>query len=232
MATSRKPADKPLSLLAWKLLQAMAKPYGHPPHTYPSSYPALRTNQDGSKFVHLSTRHDDLNAGVTKAAQELIARDWIVIDQYRSHRLNEAGLAAAENTPRPAWTPPAPPAMSDEAWEVLGSLKYVNLDASYQQPWARTLDVGGGNGSNHSTLLLNLVRLGYAESKQRGSDKIETADNVVPEPILGQRAKGSRLYRIAPKGVEALMARRAEKDLLNEMQAAQAVVSKPRRPRP
>lgn len=231
MATARTPIDKPLSLLAWKLLQALAKPYGHPPHTYPGSYPALSEGRDG-KFLRLSSRHDDLNASASKAVSELQARNWLVVDEYRNHRLSETGVAAAETTPRPVWTPPAPPAMSDEAWEVLGELKYTNLDASYKQAWARTLDVGGGNGSNHSALLLTLVRHGFAESKQRGSDKIETEANVIPEPILGKRAKGSKLYRVTQKGVDALMARRAEKDLLKEMEAAQAVVSKPRRPKP
>lgn len=229
MATARKPAEKSLSLLAWKLLQALAKPYGNPPHTLPSSYPAMIRGRDG-KFLYLSSRHDRLNAPANKAAHELLARDWLVADEFQNHRLNEAGLNAAQTLPRPAWTPPAPPAMSDEAWEVLGELKYTNLDASYKQPWARPLDIGGGSGSNHSALLLMLVRHGFAESKQRGSDKIETEANVIPEPILGQRAKGSKLYRVTQKGVDALAERRLARELEKEARAAEAVVGKKKRP--
>lgn len=59
----------------------------------------------------------------------------------------------------------------------------------YGNRWARPMDLGGGSGSHHSATLAKLVRLGYAESKQRGT--------------LAFNSRGSKVYRALTKTSEA-----------------------------
>lgn len=50
----------------------------------------------------------------------------------------------------------------------------------FPQEWLRPMDVGGSCRSHHSATLAKLVRLGYAESKQR----------------MPWGSRGSKVYRI------------------------------------
>ena len=56
--------------------------------------------------------------------------------------------------------------------------------------WARPLDIGGGTRSHHSATLTQLVRLGYAERKDRG--------------IAIHFSRASFLYRITAEGCGVL----------------------------
>lgn len=74
--------------------------------------------------------------------------------------------------------------------EILGDLEFANrnrADAG-MSPWARPLDCGGSNGSDHSYRLSKLVRLGLAESKQRSA----------------WMSRGSKVYQITDAGKAAL----------------------------
>lgn len=69
--------------------------------------------------------------------------------------------------------------LTERETEVLNELRSWN----YGERWARPMDVGGSNGSHHSATLAKLVRLGYAESKQRSAwmsrgSKVYRAKNV------------------------------------------------------
>lgn len=61
----------------------------------------------------------------------------------------------------------------------------------YLDGWARPLDCGGHNGSDHSYRLSRLVKLGLAEARQRSV----------------WMSRGSKVYRITAAGLAALPAR-------------------------
>ena len=186
-------SNKPLTILEWKLLQWMAKPYGNPPASYIQSFRLI----EGKLYAE-----KDFTSGVAKAAAALIERGWTWEDEYRNRRLNDLGMAAANELPKPVWKPPAPPKLEDRDWELLASLNYQNREASYKRAWVTPLECGGVNGSYHSVSLTKLVRHGYAEGRKGLT--ILTKTNIVPEPDLRARAKGSRSFRITDEGTKAL----------------------------
>lgn len=60
-------------------------------------------------------------------------------------------------------------------------------------PWARPMDCGGSNGSDHSYRLNKLAKMGLAETEQRSAWAV---------------SRGSKKYRITDAGRAALRAHR------------------------
>jgi hypothetical protein len=181
---------KPLTYIEWKVLQWMSKPY-------------IRTATHGFNLDgrgRASFGQVDLTAAACAAALGLKARGLVTSDNYGTHRLNAAGFAMAEAEPEPEWSPPTAPALNAKDYETLDDLAY-STSGKHAGHWAAPIEFGGGNGSHHSASLFKLVRHGFAMTRQRGSQKIQTAADVVPRPRLFKRAKGSRLYQVTENGL-------------------------------
>lgn len=186
---------KPLTLLEWKLVRWMAQ------------QPEVHSLGVSGQRVALNAQREP-TADARRAARSLIAKRpaWFAVNTtFWVYRLNEVGQQAFAAEPRPAWHPPAPPALTAGDWEVLGELRVAvdNLQ-QFGEGWARTMDCGGSDGSGHSAQLVKLVRHGYAESRQVGGAIVQSGAHAVPEPQVFQRPKGSRQWRITPAGRAAL----------------------------
>ena len=169
----------------------MAKPYGPQPYSS-TSYPGF----------HASGLHDlwfprEYVAGTKKALTELWLRDWLWADEFKNRRLNKAGLQAAKEIPKPEWHPPKAPILTESDFTVLRSLEW-ETGSRENDRWATPMDCGGTDGSNHSASLTKLTRCGLAECK-KGS-KIVSGVEIVLEPSLFKKAKGSRYFRITDSG--------------------------------
>lgn len=81
-----------------------------------------------------------------------------------------------------------PEELNEAELEVLRELAPSYSDAPAE--WFRPLDVGGSSRSHHSRTLARLVSLGLAEEKQRSE----------------RGPRGSKLYRVTPRGIDALVA--------------------------
>ena len=197
---------KSLTLVAWKLLRWMAKPCGDVSRGA-SVFHSFRIGNDKlPRFGHFDR---DINKSGRLAALELIDRGWVDDgDDFGNRRLNEAGLNAAATLPRPAWSPPPPPALVARDWDVLHSLssscRTYAKHLGDGRDWVSPLDCGGQNGSYHSASMVKLTRHGYAECRAWG--KILCGREIVPEPRLFHGGKGSRKFRITPAGRAALVA--------------------------
>lgn len=80
-------------------------------------------------------------------------------------------------------------ALTDRQIDMLG---YV------ERAWLRPMDMGGRDGSDHSSILAALVNKGLVERRQRGGM---------------MAARGSYVYRITPAGEAALTDSRETQDL-------------------
>lgn len=86
--------------------------------------------------------------------------------------------------------------LNERDMEVLSELEAANRNHEkhdYLGGWARPLDCGGSNGSDHSYRLTKLVKVGAAEQKQR-------------MPWAG---RGSKVYRITEAGKTLLAIEKA-----------------------
>lgn len=83
--------------------------------------------------------------------------------------------------------------MTERDIEVLRELEFAcrnHAALGFLDGWARPLDCGATDSSDHSYRLAKLVRLGMAEAKQRSA-------------LRGRR--GSKLYRITDDGQQVLV---------------------------
>jgi len=188
---------RPLTYIEWKVLQWMSKPYIREAHY------GFNVDSRG----RASFGQADLTIDACAAALRLKARGWVTPDAYGTHRLNAAGFAAAETEAEPEWSPPTAPALNAKDYETLDDLAY-STSGKHAGHWAAPIEFGGGNGSHHSASLFKLVRHGFAMTRQRGSQKMQTAADVVPRPRLFKRAKGSRLYQVTENGLAHVEAAR------------------------
>lgn len=81
--------------------------------------------------------------------------------------------------------------LSDVEREVLSEL-HGNRDydpKGFGAGWLRPMDIGGRDGSRHSSILRKLVRFDFVETQRRD---------------FGHGSRGSRLYRITEAGRAAL----------------------------
>lgn len=88
--------------------------------------------------------------------------------------------------------------ISEVQKEVLGDLECASRVCSSE--WCRPLDLGGSNGSPHSSTLAALARKGLVQSKQRGAKD-------PPEGENGRRifaTRGAKVYRITKAGLAAI----------------------------
>jgi hypothetical protein len=195
---------RPLTLLEWKMLQWLAKPYGS--GTDDSSYPTFSLEDGEPRYF--SNEGRDFTTEACRTVLTFMERGWTKQHpEYQYYRLNEAGRQAARELPRPDWKPPSPPALTDRDFQVLNELESVNRPrySSHPRAWASPLDCGGSNGSHHSASLTKLVRHSLVELRGSGGRPNVIGDAIVPEPRLSKRAKGSRAFRITDAGVEALV---------------------------
>lgn len=169
----------------------MAKPIGNQPFSE-HSYNSFHIDKDGKPFFY-----EDFVAGAAKAAQELIARDWVWADNFQNMRLTPEAREIAKTLTKPEWKPTnGIITLKKEDIEVLNELEY----GSREGRWCTPQDCGGTNGSHHSNVLTKLTRLGYAECRK--GLKIVCGSEIDPEPSLKKRVKGSRSFRITPMGKE------------------------------
>lgn len=173
----------------------MAKPYNDG-----KAYYSFHINKGQPYF------HADFVAGAVPAAKTLISRGWIKVDEFNNHRLNDVGLEAAKTEPKPIWKPPAAPTATKEDLQVLAELE----SCCRSRKWATPLDCGGRNGSNHSAILTRLTRMGFARCRKSMSFNMKTltGDEIVPEPTLMKKPKGSRAFQITESGKTILKASR------------------------
>lgn len=186
--------ERPLTLLQWKLLRWLSKPY------FKDAHPSLTMNHGQFAFVHPSR---DFTKDTFRAAAKLKARGWLDCDSYGNHRLNAAGHAAAISEPEPTWTPSRLTALQERDTDVLHSLARAS-SGRFAGNWTTSLHCGGHNGSHHSASLKLLVRHGLAVGRQSGSDRVITAETVDQPPRLNRRAKGSMKYQVTEKGLARL----------------------------
>ena len=81
--------------------------------------------------------------------------------------------------------------LTERDLEILRELDAANRNHArygFMGGWARPLDCGGSNGSDHSYRLAKLVKLGLAESRQRS----------------GFMSRGSKVYRVTEAGLTLL----------------------------
>jgi len=187
--------DKPLTLLQWKLLRWMAKPY-LTSNDGKDCFPSMSA-KDG--VFRWSNPNRDFTVDAYRAASTIRDRGWFDVDAFGNCRLNAAGHAAAAAEPVPSWSPPAPPALKSRDLSVLNSLAYSTSGRRAGQ-WVSPLSVGGQSGSHHSATLHLLVRHGLAVC-QKDYRRIYDSTNVVVPPRLFKRAKGSCGYQITEAGL-------------------------------
>lgn len=190
-----KKARGTLSLLEWKMLRWLASGGGHAR--------SFIVREDGDAFI--SGRTDEFRKEARKAAVAISKRGWTYSDSYGNHRLNEAGRAAAESLPEPAWQPPPRPPLHDRDFEVLNELK-GSCDSRYDNGtrFYSPYECGGTNGSHHSASLAKLCRHELVERSAGFATESVTGDASVPRPTLFRRAKGSKHYRITALGRDRL----------------------------
>lgn len=190
--------DKPLTLLQWKLLRWLAKPY-LTSNDGKDCFPSMSA-KDG--VFRWSNPNRDFTVDAHRAANTIRDRGWLDVDAFGNYRLNAAGHAAAAAEPEPGWAPPVPPPLKDRDMSVLHSLAYRTSGRLAGQ-WVSPMDVGGHNGSHHSATLRLLVRHGLAICK-KGYDEVYDSTNVNVPPRLFKRAKGSCGYQVTEAGLERM----------------------------
>lgn len=85
--------------------------------------------------------------------------------------------------------------LTENQWEVLANIAYLTETNAYGargQGQFTPLDLGGHNGSHHSTTLAALVRKGLVEHKKSGYDWGQAP----------RQFRGSKVYRATALGIE------------------------------
>ena len=194
-------SSKPLTLLEWKVLRYMARPYAPGAETS-AYYPCALVTE---KTVSLYPGRNFTSAA-KRAVRAIFERGFLEADAFGNLRLTATARAFAGTVEKPAWTPPSPPALQERDWETLRGLEFANrsLRTCGVDEWVAPLDCGGGDGTYHSASLAKLTHHGFAACRQIGSDSALTGPAIVPEPHLFHRSKGSRVFLITESGRKAL----------------------------